>query len=208
MGNGHKVSYANLVGGKRFNVQIPATGNGWDLKVAPDVPSKTPKTIRSWARRCRALTCRPKFTAQFTYVQDVRVPGMLHGRVVRPPTVSAKPASVDEDSVKNIPGVVKVVREGSFVGVVAQTEWAAIQAAKALKVTWTTPETKMPANADAVYDYLMKTKSFADRPVVNRGNVDAALAQATKTFEATYPLALPDARHARAFLRDRGRAGG
>ena len=64
---------------------------------------------------------------------------MLHGRVVRPATSISAPASVDESSIKNIPGVVKVVREGTFVGVVAETEWAAIQAARALKVTWSEP---------------------------------------------------------------------
>ena len=57
---------------------------------------------------------------------------------------------------------------------------------KTLKVTWTTPETKLPANSDAVYDYLLKTKSFAQRPVVNRGNADAAISQAAKSYEATF----------------------
>ncbi len=187
MGNGHKVSYANLIGGKKFNVTIPATGNGWGLKVAPDVPVKDPKDYKVVGKKQDRVDLPPKFTAQFTYVQDVRVPGMLHGRVVRPPTVTAKSASIDEDSIKNIPGIVKVVHEGSFVGVVAQTEWAAIQAARALKVTWTAPETKMPANPDAVYDYLKNTKGFAQRPGMQpRGDVDAALAQASKTFEQTY----------------------
>ncbi|HYT08422.1 MAG TPA: molybdopterin cofactor-binding domain-containing protein [Rugosimonospora sp.] len=187
MGNGHKVSYANLLGGKRFNVQIPATGNGWGLKVAPDVPAKNYKDYKTVGKSVPRVDLPPKFTAQFTYVQDVRVPGMLHGRVVRPATVSAKPASIDEDSIKNIPGIVKVVREGSFVGVVAQTEWAAIRAAKALKVTWSTPDTKMPANPDAVYDYLKNTKGFVERPgMPPRGNVEAALSQGSKTFEATY----------------------
>src|SRR6266566_1990288 len=187
MGNGHKVSYANLLGGKRFNVQIPATGNGWGLKVAPDVPAKNYKDYKTVGKSVPRVDLPPKFTAQFTYVQDVRVPGMLHGRVVRPATVSAKPASIDEDSIKNIPGIVKVVREGSFVGVVAQTEWAAIRAAKALKVTWSTPDTKMPANPDAVYDYLKNTKGFVERPgMPPRGNVEVALSQGSKTFEATY----------------------
>ena len=187
MGNGKKASYASLLGGKKFNVSIPATGNGWTLKLAPDVPVKDPKDYKVVGKRQDRVDLPPKFTAQFTYVQDVRVPGMLHGRVVRPPTVAAKPASVDEDSVKNIAGVVKVVREGSFVGVVAQTEWAAIRASKALKVTWTTPETKMPASPDAVYDYLKNTKSFLDRPAMPaRGNVDQALSQSAKTHEATY----------------------
>jgi nicotinate dehydrogenase subunit B len=186
MGNGKRVSYAALLGGKKFDVTIPATSNGWGLKLAPDVPVKDPKDYKIVGKKQDRIDLPPKFTAQFTYVQDVRVPGMLHGRVVRPPTVVAKPASIDEDSIKNIPGIVKVVHEGSFLGVVAETEWAAIQAAKALKVTWTTPETKMPANADAVYDYLKNTKSFLDRPAVNRGNPDADLAKASKTYEQTY----------------------
>ena len=187
VGNGHKISYANLLGGKKFNVTIPATGNGWGLKLAPDVPAKSYKDYKTVGQSVPRVDLPPKFTAQFTYVQDVRVPGMLHGRVVRPATVAAKPASIDEDSIKDILGVVKVVREGSFVGVVAQTEWAAIQAAKALKITWSTPETKMPASADEVYDYLKNTKPFAQRPGMEpRGDVDAALAKAAKTHEATY----------------------
>lgn len=186
MGNGKRVSYGNLLGGKKFNVTIPATGNGWGLKLAPDVPVKDPKDYKIVGQKQDRVDLPPKFTGQFTYVQDVRVPGMLHGRVVRPPTVAAKAASVDEDSIKNVAGIVKVVHEGGFVGVVAQTEWAAIQGAKALKVTWSTPETKMPASADAVYDYLKNTKSFLDRPVVNRGNPDAAMASASRTYEQTY----------------------
>ena len=186
MGNGKKVSYGSLVGGKPFNVQIPATGVGWDLKVAPDARVKSPNDYKIVGTSVPRVDLPTKFTASFVYTQDVRIPGMLHGRVVRPATVNSKPASVDEDSVKDIPGIVKIVREGSFLAVVAQTEWAAIQAAKALKVTWTTPETKLPANSDAVYDYLLKTKSFAQRPVVNRGNADAAISQAAKTYEATF----------------------
>jgi nicotinate dehydrogenase subunit B len=117
---------------------------------------------------------------------DFRLPGMLHGRVLRPATVLSKPASVDKSSVRGIPGVVKVVQEGSFVGVVAETEWAAIQAARALKVTWSTPVAKMPATADEVDSYLTNTKSFVDTVVVNRGDADAAISAASKTFEATY----------------------
>ena len=69
-----------------------------------------------------------------------------------PPTVNTKPASVDESSIKDIPGVVKIVQEGSFLGVVAQTEWAAIRAAKALKVTWSAPQNKYPSTKEEVYD--------------------------------------------------------
>jgi CO/xanthine dehydrogenase Mo-binding subunit len=111
---------------------------------------------------------------------------MLHGRVVRPATSLSAPANIDESSIKNIPGVVKVVREGTFVGVVAETEWAAIQAARALKVTWTEPTLKMMSGPAEVFDYLKNTKSFKDIPVTNRGNLDKAFSQAQKKYEATY----------------------
>jgi CO/xanthine dehydrogenase Mo-binding subunit len=75
---------------------------------------------------------------------------------------------------------------GSFVGVVAETEWAAIQAAKELKVAWSTPATKLPANADEVYAFLKNTKSFKDQVAADKGNTESALAQASRTFEATY----------------------
>ena len=81
----------------------------------------------------------PKLTAGLVYVHDVRVPGMFHGRVVRPPVINTEPISIDNDSVRGIAGVRMIVREGKFVGVVAKTEWAAIQAARALKVTWAAP---------------------------------------------------------------------
>ena len=94
---------------------------------------------------------------------------MLHGRVVRPPVVNSKPSSVDESSIAHIAGVVKVVQEGNFVGVVAKTEWAAIQASRALKVTWSTPATKLPANNDELFDYLKNTKSFPERVCRQQG---------------------------------------
>jgi nicotinate dehydrogenase subunit B len=181
-----KVSYGDLVGGKRFNVTIAATGTGWDMKVAPGVRPKDPKNYKIVGTSVPRVDLPPKFTGEFTYTPDVRVPGMLHGRVVRPAVVNSKPSSVDESSIQHIPGIVKVVQEGSFVGVVANTEWSAIQAAKALKVTWSTPTTKLPADRDELYAYLKNTKSFKDQVVANKGNPDSAFAQASKTFEATY----------------------
>jgi nicotinate dehydrogenase subunit B len=110
----------------------------------------------------------------------------LHGRVVRPPTITSKPASIDESTVKNIPGFVKVVQEGSFLGVVCATEWAAINAAKELKVSWSQPATKMPSGAEEVFTYIKNTKILRDQMTVNKGNPDTALKQANKTYEATY----------------------
>src|ERR1035441_847590 len=181
-----KVSYGDLIGGKRFNVKIVATGTGWDMKLAPGIPAKDPREYKIVGTSVPRIDLPAKLTGEFTYSQDLRLPGMLHGRVIRPPTVISKPSNVDESSISNIPGLVKVVQEGSFVGVVAQTEWAAIQAARALKVTWSMPATKMPSGPDEVYAYLKNTKSFRDTVPVNKGNPDSALPQASKKFESTY----------------------
>jgi CO/xanthine dehydrogenase Mo-binding subunit len=181
-----KISYGKLVGGKHFDAKISATGTGWDMKIAAEVPAKSYKNYKIVGTKVERVDLPPKFTGEFVYTQDVRVPGMLHGRVVRPPTVNSKPTNVDEASIKDIPGIVRIVQEGNFVGVVAETEWAAIRAARALKVTWSTPSTKMPASSADVDAYLKNTKSFHDQVAVNRGNADAAIAQAAKTYEATY----------------------
>src|SRR6202011_239190 len=75
-------------------------------------------------------------TGEFEFVHNVRVPGMLHGVVVRPPAVGATLVSVDESSVQGMPGLVKVVVKKNFVGVVAEKRWQAMQAADKLKVSW------------------------------------------------------------------------
>ena len=181
-----KVSYGQLVGGKRFNVTIEATGTGGDMKVAPQAKAKDPKDYKIVGTSVRRVELPAKFTGEFVYTHDVRVPGMLHGRVVRPPVVNSKPTSIDESSIKDIPGIVKVVQEGNFVGVVATTEWSAIRAAKALKVTWSAPTSKLPANPEELYSFLKNTKSARDTAASEKGNVDGAFSNAHKTFEATY----------------------
>ena len=118
----NKVSYGQLIGGKRFNVTVTATGTGWDMKVAPEIKAKDPKDYKIVGTSVPRVELPPKLTGEFTYTQDFRVPGMLHGRVVRPPLVNSKPTNIDESSVKNIPGLIKVVQDGNFVDVVAKTE--------------------------------------------------------------------------------------
>ena len=181
-----KIAYGDLLGGKRFNIRITAAGVGWDMKVAPEVPAKNPKDYKIVGKSIPRVDLPEKFTGEFVYSQDASVPGMLHGRVVRPATSLSAPASIDESSIQNIPGVVKIVREGTFVGVVAETEWAAIQAARTLKVTWSEPTLKMMSGPSQVFDYLKNTKSFKDNVVTNRGNLEAAFSQAQKKYEATY----------------------
>ena len=181
-----KTSYGELVGGKRFKVKITAKGYQAAMNVAPEVKPKNYQDYKVVGTPIARVDLPAKFTGAYTYTPDVRIPGMLHGRPVRPNTAVAKPTKVDETSIAHIPGVVKIVQEGSFVGVVAETEWAAIEAANRLKVTWSTPETKMPANREAVDAYLSETKPVRDITPVKKGNVDTAFSQASKTIDRTY----------------------
>ena len=92
------MSYGQLIGGKKFNVKITATGTGWNMKVAPEVRAKDVKDYKIVGTSQKRIDLPPKLTGEFTYANDVRVPGMLHGRVVRPPTITSKPASIDEST--------------------------------------------------------------------------------------------------------------
>src|SRR5215471_13902644 len=108
-----QISYGQLVGGKRFNVKIQAEGRGNDLKLAQDIKAKDPKEYRTVGTSVKRFDLPPKLTGEMVYIQDARIPGMLHGRVVRPPVVNSAPTSIDESSVRGIPGFVKVVHEGN-----------------------------------------------------------------------------------------------
>jgi CO/xanthine dehydrogenase Mo-binding subunit len=109
---------------------------------------------------------------------------MLHGQVVRPPSIGATVTSVDESSVKALPGVVKVVVKKNFVGVVAEKPWQAIQAATRLKVDWAAG----PALPDrsSFHDFMRSQKQTRDTFQVNAKDVDASLAGAAKVVKAAY----------------------
>ena len=181
-----QISYGQLIGGKRFNLKIQAEGRGNDLKLAQDVKAKDPKEYTTVGKTVPRFDLPPKVTGETVYIHDMRVPGMLHGRVIRPPTVSTAPLNIDENALKNISGFVKVVQQGSFVGVVAKTEWAAIKAAEAIKITWAKPVTKLPDNAEELYAYLKNTKSFTTQKGVERGDAAATFGKAPKQYETNY----------------------
>jgi nicotinate dehydrogenase subunit B len=124
-----------------------------------------------------------KVSGEFTYMQDMRVPGMLHARVVRPASLGAELLAVDEASVGAIKGV-RIVRKGNFLAVVAKNEWSAVKAARQLKVAWS-DWAGLPDQAN-MYEALRQLK-IADRVVMaDTGNVDTALASAARTLKATY----------------------
>src|SRR5262249_38847342 len=110
---------------------------------------------------------------KFEFVHNVRVPGMLHGRVIRPSVVGATVGSVDESSIAGLPGVVKVVIKKGFVGVAAQKPWQAIQAAAKLKVNWVGGG-GLPNHA-GFYEYLRNQKPTRDTLLVDSKDVEQKL---------------------------------
>ena len=143
---------------------------------------KTRRTSSSSANRSNGKTSRRKSLRGNT---DIKVPGMVHGRMVRPAVAGAVPVNVDESSIKEIPGA-RVVWNQGFLGVVADKEWDAIKAARELKVTWSNPAPPFPDQA-SLYDHIRKApvrKSETEgKPV---GDVDAALKNAARVIEAEY----------------------
>ena len=133
-----------------------------------------------------------KLTGRFTYVHDVRVPGMLHGRVVRPPYagidagefVGHSLAAVDRTSIAGIPGIRAVVVEGDFVGVVAEREEHAAAAAEALVVRWK----EWPGLATDLGDAgnALRKHPATARKLVDEGDVEAALESLEKRLDRTY----------------------
>jgi len=168
-----KVGYGELVGGKKF-----------EIKLDPNVKRKPASEWTVLGTPARRPDLPALVTGQFEFVHNVRLPGMLHGRVVRPPAVGARVVNVDESSVQGLPGAVKVVVKKNFVGVVAEKPWQAIQAANKLKVTWSAG-TGLPSHAD-FYNYLRTQQPTRDTLLVNSKDVDEKLAQAATVLKATY----------------------
>ncbi len=181
-----KVSYAELIGGRYFNVQLDWNGKVGNPLYAPGkAKPKDPKDHKIVGQPIKRLDIAPKVFCQEDYVVDVKVPGMVHGRVIRPPVAAAVPVSVDESSIKDIPGA-KVVLEKRFLGVIADTEWGAIQASRKLKVEWSNAAPPFP-NQDALYDHIrsapVRKREIGGKEV---GNVDDAFKNATRVIEAEY----------------------
>jgi nicotinate dehydrogenase subunit B len=166
-------------------------GRSLRLPIDPDARLK-PVADYTIVGRGQARTDIPqKASGDFLYVHDVRVPGMVHGRVVRPPYAGfdAGPhighslISVDESSVADIPGLIGVVVIGDFVGVVAEREEHAIRAMKVLKVVWRAPPLIPDLNAPETP--LRNNRSTA-RVLTDKGDVETTLRGATTPFERSY----------------------
>ncbi len=174
---GRRATYAELVGGRVFS-----------LKVDTNAPIKPPEARRIVGRSVPRVDIPDKVFGKFDYVHDFRVPGMLHGRPVRPPALGAVAEAVDEASIRGIPGVVRVVHERGFVGVVAETEWAAIRAARDLRVRWSS-WAGLPDQA-RIWEHVRATPVAQVQVTSDRGNPTQAIQGAARRISASYDFAI------------------
>jgi nicotinate dehydrogenase subunit B len=174
------VSYGELIGDEVIR-----------LELADDVEVKAVESYSIVGQSVPRVDLPAKATGELVYVHDLRLPGMLHGRVVRPPYagvdagafVGTSLIAVDEASVRDIPGLVAVVTSGDFIGVVAEREEDAIKAAARLKVEWK-PVPTLPDLDDL--ETALRANPSTPRTLLDKGDVEVAIAGATKPMQRTY----------------------
>lgn len=168
---GRSVSYGELIGDRRF-----------ELRISGKAPLKAAASYRLVGQRLPRADLAPKLTAHHAYIQHLRLPGMLHGRVVRPRGQAAYGAgarvlSVDDGPLAGIPGA-RMLRQADFLGVVAPREWDAVRAAQALRVQWERPSS-LPTSAGL--HGQMRSAATTDNVVQERGDPRAAASEAAVT---------------------------
>ena len=180
-----RISYAQMIGGKYFNVQLEWNKQYGNTLYAPGkAQPKSPKDHKIVGQPIKREDVAPKVFCQENFCTDVKVPGMVHGRMIRPAVAGAVPVKVDESSIKDIPGA-KVVWEKALLGVVADKEWDAIRAAGKLNVEWSDSKPPFPEQA-SLYDHIRKASVRKREVEKQNGDVDEAFKSAAKVIEAEY----------------------
>jgi CO/xanthine dehydrogenase Mo-binding subunit len=181
--NGAKsVSYADLIGDKQFNVQLKAVMTPFGMgPLQGDAKPKDPSQYKLVGQSVQRVDIAPKMTATFTYMHDMKVPGMLHGRVVRPSGIHSNLLGINGFD-PPVPGA-RVVQSGNFVGVVAENEWDAIQGAQNLQCVWSDWEGLPDMNE--ISSFIRGTPS-TDHPGDHKGDAAGAIANAPVSLTATY----------------------
>jgi CO/xanthine dehydrogenase Mo-binding subunit len=163
---GPLVEIGALLGGRRLA-----------LRVDPKAPRKDPASYRLVGKPLLRPDLPGKCTGRHIFMHDFTVPGMLHGRTIRPPAIGAELLAVDEASIKDVPGA-RVVRQKNFLAVVAEDEWAAVRAAQTLKARWSEWQ-GLPGNGELAR-FVRESPVDHDQVLTSRGD------SAARQLKATY----------------------
>ncbi len=180
-----RLSYADLIGGRYFHHKLDWNKQyGNPLLAKGQAAVKKASEYRLVGQSIPQKIVAEKVYGRLQYITEVKVEGMLHARVLRPPSAGCGPVAIDESSIAGIPGA-RVIREKDMVAVVAEHEWDAVRAARELKVTWAPPCTPFPEMAK-LHDHIRQAKPIGGQVPINQGDVDAALKSAHRLIEAEY----------------------
>jgi CO/xanthine dehydrogenase Mo-binding subunit len=180
-----KVSYPELLSDGKFHSEI-----GWNkqfgnpLALTSPAKPKSPDQYKVVGTSPLRYDVAGKVFGTKPYTSDIRVEGMLHGRMIRPGVAGAVPVSVDESSIADIPGA-RVVRKANFIGVVAPKEWDAVRASQKLRVTWSEVPEPFPDQSE-IYNHIRNAGITKRDGPDDVGNVDAAFAKAARVVRAEY----------------------
>ena len=169
---GAGVGFGALVGDRRF-----------ELKVDAKAPLKDPTTYTVVGKPLQRPDLPAKATGRHRYVHDVKLPGMLHGRIIRPNAVGARLLEVDEASIRDVPSA-RVVRIQDFVGVVAADEWDAERARRALKARWSNSAALI--GNQGVRDWMTAGPFESDAVLVRKGDAKALLARSKQHLSGPF----------------------
>ncbi len=180
-----KVSYGELIGGRRFNVTMTGQNINATTGKATVKPVQDLKIVGQSLPR---YDIPPKVDGSQKWAVGATAPGMVHARNVRPPFAGAKLVSIDASSVAGLPGFIRVVNKGNYIAVVCKREEQAIAASRQLKVEWQKPATPPFPSSEDLYQYMRSASpTSSSRPDVV-GNPDAVMARAAKVIEAEYEV--------------------
>jgi CO/xanthine dehydrogenase Mo-binding subunit len=180
-----RITYGELIGGKKFHVTL--TGSNIDATTGT-AKLKTVQELKIVGQSIPRYDIPAKVDGSLKWAVDVKLPGMVHARNVKPPFAGARLVSIDESSVKGLPGFVRVVSKGNYVAVVCEREEQAIAAARQLKTNWEKPATAPFPQSEDLFQYMRTaTPTSSAKPVVV-GNPDAVFPTAAKVIDAEYEV--------------------
>jgi len=178
-----RVTYGELIGGRRFNVAL--TGANIDATTGI-AKVKAVQDLKMVGQSPQRYDIPAKVNGSLKWAVDVKLPGMVHARNVKPSVAGARLISLDESSVRNLPGFVKVVNKGNYVAVVFEREEQAIAGARQLKANWQKPAAAPFPKSDDLFTYMRSATPTSSQPPAIAGNPEAAFASAAKVVEADY----------------------
>jgi CO/xanthine dehydrogenase Mo-binding subunit len=180
-----RVTYGELIGGKTFNIVL--TGNNVDATTGV-AKMKAVQDLKIVGQSPQRYDIPAKVDGTLKWAVDVKLPGMVHARNVKPPFAGAKLISLDETSVRILPGFVKVVSKGNYIAVVCEREEQAIAAARQLKVNWEKPAAAPFPTSENLFKFMRAASPTSSGNPAVVGNPDAAFASAAKVIEAEYDV--------------------